>query len=917
MKTQAGNLWAGLLASTCFAIGASAAVLHVDLNNVNPVLPYADWATAAADIQSAIDASSDGDLILVTNGVYQTGGRVVYGSLTNRVVIDKAVTVQSVNGPQTTIIQGYQVPGILNDDSAIRCVYLTNNATLIGFTLTGGATRNLYDFNTNIKERSGGGAWCESSSSTISNCIVTRNSCYWYGAGVYSGTVISSQISNNTNNNGSLGGGGGAAFSTLLNSTISSNYLRNPGGGGAFSCILSNCAIVGNAMGGALNCVLTDCTLENNTNNSTGGGASQSVLNHCRVYNNSAQDGGGVYQCELNFCTISNNLASHWGGGVYEIANATNRAGANNYVVGNSAGFLGGGAYFTSLGQFASTNWDFSGWTFSSNSATRDGGGFYNSGSYQPPTVKYCAFNGNHAGGNGGGLCNSSASTLIIASNCIFTGNSAIGNGGGAYAGSLINCTVVGNQGGNGGGVYGTITNCVLNDNIAATNGGGVFLVLISGPIIIFGNNCFTNNLAGGNGGGAYSLVGNNGGPGVTFSNCVFFGNTAITNGGGIYQAALKNSLVISNQAASGGGGFGVFFQNCTISNNQAILGGGGCGGRFSDCSIAGNFATDSGGGICYNPLNSSPTFATNCIFTDNHANTNGGGAYCSFSVNISRCRFLGNSAGANGGGTYGMNLINCLLVGNSAANGGGSYAASPNNSTIVGNTATITGGGVYFPSNGSIAGCIIYDNNAPVGVNYFGVSSATACCTTPLPPGLINITNAPVFVSSAGGNFRLQTNSPCINVGGNIPGPIDLDGRPRVVGGRIDIGAYEFQDPGMGEFIGWLQQYGLPTDGSVDYTDSDGDGMNNWQEWIAGTNPTNTSSVLQLDSPLDDGSGVTLTWQSVSGVTYYVQRSTNLLAQPVFSAIQSNLIGQAGLTSYTDATATNGGPYFYRVGVQ
>jgi hypothetical protein len=130
-------------------------------------------------------------------------------------------------------------------------------------------------------------------------------------------------------------------------------------------------------------------------------------------------------------------------------------------------------------------------------------------------------------------------------------------------------------------------------------------------------------------------------------------------------------------------------------------------------------------------------------------------------------------------------------------------------------------------------------------------------------------------------------------------------------------MGAYEFQSPSSILYYAWLQQYSLATDGSADYVDSDGDGLNNWQEWIAGTVPTDASSALRLLTPTRGAPGLMLTWQSVANRTYFLERATNLDAAPPYSLLTSNLVGQAGTTTYTDTNAVGPGPFFYRVGVQ
>jgi hypothetical protein len=225
-----------------------------------------------------------------------------------------------------------------------------------------------------------------------------------------------------------------------------------------------------------------------------------------------------------------------------------------------------------------------------------------------------------------------------------------------------------------------------------------------------------------------------------------------------------------------------------------------------------------------------------------------------------------------------------------------------------------VDGGGAI---SGSKQNCIIYYNSAPTDPNHDALY-LTNCCTTPDPGGSGNITNEPLFADLAGGDFRLQSNSPCINAGNNafVTATNDLNGNPRISGGTVDIGAYEFQNPASTISYAWLQQYGLPTDGSADYADTDNDRMNNWQEWRSHTDPTNAASLLKMLSLTNNLSGTTVTWQSVDGVTYSVERS-DLTSGHGFSSIQTNFPGQAGTTSFTDTNSAGAPHLYYRVGVR
>ena len=776
---------------------ASAATFYVDAASTNAVPPFANWTTAAANIQDAVDAAAPGDEIVVTNGVYQTGAREG-----NRVAVTKPVTVRSVNGPGATSIVGSGPIG----PTAVRCVYLTNGATLAGFTLTNGAA-----------QIDGGGVLCAGPGAVVSNCVFTGNSAGAGGGGVSGGTLNNCTFTRNS----AAEDGGGAHLSRLNNCILTEN-LAGISGGAAFVSTLNNCTLIGNTAstgGGVEACTLNNCTLTGNSAG-YGGGAYASALNNCIVYYNSAQVSGANYDADTTDSTLNFSCTTpHPGNGVGNITNAPLFVDTNGWsnlrLQSNSPGIDAGN------NASAATRTDLDG-------RLRIAGGVVDMGAYEwQGSVRYV----------------SATSTNPIApySSWEFAAVTIQDAVDAAAPGDEI---VVTN------GVYQTGARAVygMSNRVAVTK--PVIVRSVSGPEVT-------------------SIVGY--GPnGPAAVRCVFMTNGAVLSG-------------------------------FTLTNGATQIDG--------DPEIGS--VSNSGGGV-WCPSRS--PVVTNCVLAGNSAYGPGGGA---FGNTLNNCTLTGNSA-TYGAGAAGSTLNNCTLTGNLAGDsGGGAVWSTLNNCTLTDNSAYSDGGGAAWST---LNNCIVYYNSADFGNANHAGGTFNYSCTTPAPAsGVGNITNSPLFVDTNGwSNLRLQSNSPCINVGNNtsVATSTDLDGRPRILGGVVDMGAYEYQGPGTGEFIGWLQQSSLPTDGSADAEDTDRDGHNNWQEWMAGTDPTNALSVLRLAAPVLTPTHVTLTWRSVTNRTYTLEQATNLGGAPTFSVLRSNLPGLPGTTSWTDTNAPVASPSFYRLRV-
>ena len=98
-----------------------------------------------------------------------------------------------------------------------------------------------------------------------------------------------------------------------------------------------------------------------------------------------------------------------------------------------------------------------------------------------------------------------------------------------------------------------------------------------------------------------------------------------------------------------------------------------------------------------------------------------------------------------------------------------------------------------------------------------------------------------------------------------------------------------------------WERQYFGHYTGTDTNADFDGDGATEWNEWVAGTNPTNAQSCFKIVSVVDNGNGVdaTLTWTSLTNRSYQVERAVDLFGGS-YQSYSTVLSGGEGTTSFS-----------------
>jgi hypothetical protein len=798
-----------------------------------------------------VDVAIDGDTVLVTNGVYDSGGGVIPGyTLFNRLVITNDISVKSVNGPIVTIILGQPDPDTREfGTNAVRGVYMSSGI-LSGLTVSNGYTH----FDYNIRDNSiGGGVFCLNITPIITNCIISGNKAPYHGGGIQYGTVKKSIINGNYAYTG--GGlyessvknciirgnkafiGGGASYGILNNCIISSNISQEVGGG-VYMGTVNNSIITDNIAhrggGGVLGGIVNNCIITCNKAVRSGGGTSDSILNNCTITGNVADYGGGTSVSVLTNCIAYYNHARKAGNNLYRV---THSFCCSDELIHGMNGNITNEPQLISVSHITTNSpCHGAGSTANVSGVDIDGEAWLD-----PPSIGCDEYLGL---GTITGVLHVTIIAEALYTMVDFPIKLTADIQGKLYKNvwDIQNGPIFTNE------VYVTHTwNTTGSYNVVLTAYNETFTDGISSSVTIHVvdtdyyvdvNNSssippYTNWVSAATniqdaintaacgacvyiGTGVYMLSSQ-----ISISKSLHVKGTArenvIVNGSGntrcfyLSDGVSLDSLTITNGYAeyndSGGGVFCFskteVITNCTICGNKADFGGGIHYATVNNCNVKGNTAY-AGGGLLYSDVLNSEIFyntsiydgggvmygtISNSIISGNQALMQfGGGTFDCFHINSI---IIGNYSYRRGGGAYGGSLYNCIIIGNNAGiRGGGAYDGQLINCTISHNIAEYSGGGVY---DSTLTNCIVYYNSAPTSNNIYNSKISYSC--SPGLNGNGNISDPPHFVNTNNLNYRLLSSSPCINAGNNTSafGEWDLDGNSRIIGCNVDMGAYEY----------------------------------------------------------------------------------------------------------------------------
>lgn len=286
--------------------------------------------------------------------------------------------------------------------------------------------------------------------------------------------------------------------------------------------------------------------------------------------------------------------------------------------------------------------------------------------------------------------------------------------------------------------------------------------------------------------------------------------------GGGIYTNGnniIRNCIVCHNHANNGGGitqrtetPYNTVIEDCEFFNNSATKGGAIYdygNGTYQQCQIHHNSASQKGGGILCNNKNNNESHGQSvfigCTVNNNTAD-NGGGLYSGTTkATFWSCIFNNNTAQTGGGCELSKcaKLFNCTIVKNKAEiDYGGIYNHQSTgqecimNCIVWGNVSQGENTQIWPPNSYSF--CAVENDTSETGSNFKAESDNNGS----LPRFYVRFNNSDVAAGNTGygGDWRLRTNSLCINRGVAITNQPDTDlgGNPRFQHGGIDLGAYE-----------------------------------------------------------------------------------------------------------------------------